>query len=259
MVTLVKKFGKWFIRNAKNTKERHEYLRTQAAVILDLTGQQEVLDFCSKMKSAWIRDDNYKCQFVFFLPNYSSDNAAIIFAGHHMLQDGRGIMQLVNTWTDDVAKTPYPFLNFQAPNVFQWAWIYLSFPYAFMQVLLHYFSNKSDINCIKKHPVYLTGECQARCVIDMDTKKVKALAKKNGVTVNDLMMALLSMSFKRYFDLKGDKNSQISIIIPFSFKTIPRDVAQYSYGNKFVGTTFYMRLEKEFSKAIEYMAKESKR
>jgi hypothetical protein len=61
--------------------------------------------------------------------------------------------------------------------------------------LWYYLSKDNDLNCIKKHPKYISGEHHARNAIPIDTNKVKALAKLNGATLNDLMMAIVSMTF----------------------------------------------------------------
>ena len=67
------------------------------------------------------------------------------------------------------------------------------------------------------------GEFKARNAITMDTHKVKTLSKKYGGTVNDLMMSIGTVAFKRYFDLKNDKSELLTWLIPFSFKGIPSD------------------------------------
>lgn len=105
---------------------------------------------------------------------------------------------------------------------------------------MYYKREKHDKNCINKHPLYMTGEARARNAVTMDTNKVKALAKKHGGTVNDLIMALGSMTFQKYFYQKGDESKHITWMIPFSFKSIPKSPSDYVFGNKFVGMTLYL-------------------
>jgi NRPS condensation-like uncharacterized protein len=57
------------------------------------------------------------------------------------------------------------------------------------------------------------------------------LAKKNNATINDVSLALISNSVKEYFDLKNEKSDEIAMSIPFSFKTIPEKIEDYTYGN----------------------------
>lgn len=128
--------------------------------------------------------------------------------------------------------------------------MYLTFPVKFISVLTNYFQIKREKNVIKKHPVYLSGEIQSRNALTMDTRKVKSMAKKQEITINDLMMTLAQMTFKSYFELKGDPTSNMSWVIPFSFKGIPQKPKDYSYGNKFVGMLLNMNLEKSFEKAL---------
>lgn len=58
------------------------------------------------------------------------------------------------------------------------------------------------------------------------------------------------MTFKNYFELKGDTNSKMNWVIPFSFKGIPQRPRDYSYGNKFVGLLMSIDLDKNFDKAL---------
>lgn len=112
-----------------------------------------------------------------------------------------------------------------------------------------------DVNVVKKHPVYLSGQLQARNMETIDTRKVKALAKKHGATLNDVMLTVSQMTFQKYFEVKGDKSKFMTWAVPISFYGIPERPSDYTYGNKFAGMVIYTDLEKEFNKAIT-MAKE---
>jgi hypothetical protein len=48
-----------------------------------------------------------------------------------------------------------------------------------------------------------------------------------GVSINDLFLGLTSKVFHKYFEIKKDKNKEISITLPFSFKVIPKKVDDY--------------------------------
>lgn len=55
----------------------------------------------------------------------------------------------------------------------------------------------------------------------MSTEKCRALAKSKKVSLNELFLAILSVSIKEYFQLKKDNSNLVQIIVPFSFSTIP--------------------------------------
>lgn len=48
-------------------------------------------------------------------------------------------------------------------------------------------------------------------------KKAKELAKKMGLTFNDLIMGLVSKSLKTHFVAEGDSTEEIGVAVPFSY------------------------------------------
>ena len=83
----------------------------------------------------------------------------------------------------------------------------MTFPIAFIQVGIHYVAKSDDKNCIKKHRKYLTGDIKARLSHEISMKRAKALAKKFGLTFNDLILGIMSNTIKKYFLIKNDKSS----------------------------------------------------
>ena len=75
-------------------------------------------------------------------------------------------------------------------------------------------------------------------------KKAKALSKKMGLSFNDLILGIVSSSLKEHFEANGDDTDEISVSIPFTFQTIPKNVEDYKFGNDFVPLTCYLKLEK---------------
>ena len=77
------------------------------------------------------------------------------------------------------------------------------------------------------------------------------MAKKSKASLNEFIMALTSMTLHEYCKLKGDMaTKEISVCVPFSFKTVPAKVSQYTYVNDFASMTLYMRLESDLEKAV---------
>jgi hypothetical protein len=46
--------------------------------------------------------------------------------------------------------------------------------------------------------------------------------------------------------------------VPFTFNQVPRNPADYTYGNKFAITAFYMKLHEDFEMAIKDNSEASK-
>ena len=88
----------------------------------------------------------------------------------------------------------------------------------------------------------------------VSVKKTKELSKKMGITLNDLIMGISSKVLKQYFVSQGDDSEQLTMTMPFTFKAIPENRDQYTYGNKFVSLTVYLKLIDNLEKACE-MAK----
>ena len=70
--------------------------------------------------------------------------------------------------------------------------------------------------------------------------KVKALSKKLGVTINDVVMCALSTGFKEYFKIKGDPlglaetKGNLSVLIPASIRwSFPETREEVECANKF--------------------------
>lgn len=51
--------------------------------------------------------------------------------------------------------------------------------------------------------------------------KAKKLSHEKGISFNDLMLAVTSKSLKKYFTHFGDKSEEVTLAMPFSFKSIP--------------------------------------
>lgn len=49
-------------------------------------------------------------------------------------------------------------------------------------------------------------------------KKAKLLAKKMGMTFNDIIMGLISKSLKEYFINHKDESKYVTVALPFTFK-----------------------------------------
>ena len=73
---------------------------------------------------------------------------------------------------------------------------YLSTPVAWYVAVKHYYKHKYDINCIKKHPKYMTGKLIGKICKPISLRLAKLEAKKMDITFNDLVMGMISKAFK---------------------------------------------------------------
>lgn len=123
---------------------------------------------------------------------------------------------------------------------------YLALPYAWYITIRHWYKHKYDVNCIKKHPKYLTGKLKGKICKPISLRLAKLEAKKMNMTFNDLVMGIVSKSFKQYFVAKGDSSKFITLQIPYSMAHIPERIEEFEADNSFASMVCYLDLEEDF-------------
>lgn len=177
-----------------------------------------------------------------------------------MLIDGTSYVQTLNMTSDELSKQDdyYPFVKQKSISFFNWFFIYATFPYYGVLALKHYFKHKADKSCIKEHGDYVSGKIKCNDTLLMSTTKLKEVAKKHGGTLNDVVLGLVSTSFKEYFDAKKDSTPHVTITVPYTFRVFPKNKNDYLFCNAFAGMTLYLNLENNFEKAMKIAKKASK-
>lgn len=79
--------------------------------------------------------------------------------------------------------------------------------------------------------------------------KAKRVSKSMNISFNDLIMGIVSKSLKLHFIAEEDDSKFISLALPFTFKAIPKNPKNYTFGNFFAGLTLYLDLEIDLTKA----------
>lgn len=93
-----------------------EWYHTNVAIVDDVVGEQDALDFAAKLKSVVRRAEGYSPIYYFFFPNYSKNELGYMLCGHHMFHDGGSMLQFLNSWSDNGLTNPYPFINARGLN-----------------------------------------------------------------------------------------------------------------------------------------------
>lgn len=73
------------------------------------------------------------------------------------MQDGVSMMQTYHLLSDNPGRE-YPFLERSEPSYFRWFLIICYMPLSLYQGLSHFYARDWDRNCIKKHPVHMSGK-----------------------------------------------------------------------------------------------------
>lgn len=88
-------------------------------------------------------------------------------------------------------------------------------------------------------------------------KRAKKKAKSMDITFNDLVVGLISQSLKVYFKKHKDDSTYISLSMPTTLKSIPKNPAEYVYSNKLSAITLYLNLHEDFNQACEDACKQT--
>lgn len=80
----------------------------------------------------------------------------------------------------------------------------------------------------------------------MSMRKLRTLCENCDASISDIVLAITSNVLFKYFRAKNDNSKALSILVPFTFRTIPRDHRKYSFENQFVGLTMYMKIHETF-------------
>jgi len=114
-----------------------------------------------------------------------------------------------------------------------------------------YYKRGPDVNCIKPHLEYMSGKPVAAKSREISVLKTKALCKKYGVTMNDLMLAVITKVLKKHFVEKGDEQEEITLAIPYTFNSIPTNPRDYVFYNNFTSLTLFVKLTSNFQEALK--------
>ena len=92
----------------------------------------------------------------------------------------------------------------KAVSLLEWAGMIMTFPLLGYRAISYYYKRPYDINCIKKAKFFVSGKYRSRTTKPISLAKGKELAKKMGLTFNDLIMGLTSKALKTHFIANGD-------------------------------------------------------
>ena len=94
------------------------------------------------------------------------------------------------------------------------------------------------------------GEC-------FSIKDLKLAAKSAGVTVNDFIMAILSVSMQKYFVSKGKPEQEITLNLPGSHKKLADSAKSLKLNNTISPMCFRLAITSDFEEALASVRVES--
>ena len=94
-----------------------------------------------------------------------------------------------------------------------WLLVYLGLPLLVPYIALKYLCLSRDHNQVNKG-LALSGIRRAAATREIDIKKVKAIAKNSGATVNEVMCTFLSQAFYAYFSRNAGMTANLPDQVP---------------------------------------------
>lgn len=182
----------------------------------------------------------------------------IILKAHHSFCDGVSIMCM----TLSLAESEYGrdfFIKSEDMKWYQELMVKILFLLQIPQIFMRNFMNKKDVNFITKRKENFSGIMNVHTSKMIDFRLLKALSKKIGVAINDIVMSSLSTAMHKIFKDVGDGSDSINISIPanirFKFYPTPADV---KLENKFAAIPLTVPLAPTMEEAYPKVKKVSK-
>lgn len=128
--------------------------------------------------------------------------------------------------------------------------------YAFYRFLIW----RTDVNCLKQKSVQLVGKKLNSISKPLDVASLKKIGAHFGkATINDVVLALVSVSLKEYFAYHQDTQSTtINMLTPFSLRRLPDSIEEHRLANDFTLMCFTLDLTQDFEKAIGLVQKQTR-
>lgn len=157
---------------------------------------------------------------AWIVPNLEGNESAIIIKGHHVLGDGLAWLLMFGAIEDKFMPENW----IQTTKVIGWfqkSLLLLLKPISLIYAFLFFLFWKTDSNYIK-NTVALAGKKRNSVCKRFDLQVLKQAAKHHNVTINDVVLALTSVSLKEYLRQHNDFEARsINLLVPFSMREIP--------------------------------------
>jgi hypothetical protein len=121
---------------------------------------------------------------------------------HHVIADGYGLITFYTNIADNAEEINMAHLRRQ--TLLEKIFIYLTLPWHFVSITLRLFLSPKNINPLALN-VNSSGVKKGVFAKDFSVADIKAKAKQYGVTFNDFIITIISMTIKQYFISKGEE------------------------------------------------------
>ncbi len=199
---VIKVLGRYYFKEMPE-KEFYEKQSGFCKRIDNIHTEQELADYLAVEQQ--IRDPLDTAQYkTIYVPDFNETESAFIFKAHHTFADGLALITLTCNLQDNYHKTQLPAMRKLA--FLEKVYLCFALPFSMILVSLKLICKKSDNNAIHNGKP-LTGIKRSSISKDIMLDALKTKSKDLGVTINDILMTLTSISIKEYLVSKGDSKT----------------------------------------------------
>lgn len=198
----------------------------------DIHTYDEFSDYMSIHQNTFMPEEKQQIR-VTLIPNFSETQSIALFKVHHVIGDGLGLILMIAFLQDQYNKNVW----IQTTSVRSfWTKLFLNVikPFTITYAFLFFLFWGTDNNFIKKKTVELAGYKKNSICKPFSIEELKRVGKKYGGTVNDVILALTSVSLKQFLRDNYDMDSKsMNLLVPFSMRELPNCIEEHVAENDF--------------------------
>lgn len=187
------------------------------------------------------KDFTFECppwQFIIIPKTYDGNEAIVLFRVHHGIADG---VSMTRFFLEQFPDKPLPENKLLKYSTVNRKWMFLNGLLSGSRILVEKLFSRPDCSIIHGPP--LKGVKKISWSQPISLQVVKKIKNHTGTTVNDILMACVSMSFHDYFRAHGVSNPpDVTISVPVDVR--PRG-QPLELGNNFAVVTLKLPVSKE--------------
>jgi len=173
------------------------------------------------------------------------------------MADGLGLITLTVNLQDTFDPTQLP--QMRKFTFLENIYYFFAIPFAIISEAIYFLSLPIDNNPIHDQSKPLTGRKNAALSKEISVSQLKEFGRTHGVTINDLILTVSSLSIKEYIVSKGDEKTQaITIACPVSFRAPPQKLEEVVIDNSFASVPFRLELFSDFDLGLKAISAKMK-
>lgn len=180
---------------------------------------EQLSELMSQEQNLFLPEDGLQWR-AWIVPNLEGNESAIMIKGHHVLGDGLAWLLMFGA-IEDKFKPEHWIQTTKVIGLCKKTLLLLLKPISLAYAFLFFLFWTTDSNFIK-NTVELAGKKRNSVCKRFDIKVLKEAAKRHNVTINDVVLALTSVSLKEYLRQHNDFDAKsLNMLVPFSLREIP--------------------------------------